>query len=720
MVFLAMCLLWIFVFSSIAPLENTHDVERVAVEKVDESFVTSKIDYSAIWNRTYGGFDQDRFYDMTACDDGGYAYVGYAESFAADYDIWVVRTDSNGDVVWTTYLSEAAGNDIGRGIIECENGDLVVVGNSYPAGDNQARIDRLDSDGNIIWTKLVGEIITQDYFYDVVESESGSILAVGQTESWGAGGNDVLALCLAPNGNEIWMRTYGGAAGDSGISVTECASGGFAILGETQSFGEGLLDFWLIRIDNDGNELWEETFGGSDVEYVGEVIELRSNGFLLAGSTESLGDPMGNLWAVKVDDSGTEVWNHTYVGAGQDFATGVVESIKGGFAIVGIADFISGVDQTRITRIDTDGVKLWSDWYGGPTVDYGYAIVETHPEEYVVDGTTNSYGSGAFDGWTFLVPGEPVLDDPPSEAFYDYGQLPSVTIPVYSTAQIHTSYISGSYSDVFNVVHLENEVHVYTFDVLDVGFYDLFIHINNTAGHEIMHILWICVDDTTSPTWSAFTAEHFLEFGEQFLYTPIAYDLSLLDEWFLTGSTYFTIDSGSGEISNVGTPPVGEYNLEIQVNDRYHNSLLDSLQIVVQDTTDPTWDIVIEDQSIDYGEDFVYDLAASDLAGIASWSVDNTEFSVESEGRVRNLITLVPGVHAVTVTVTDVNGNNLKGMFTVTVGNRPPTTHPTTPPTGGPAGIFDSVLPFAVGVGATLFVVAVVCALGRRKPSGSK
>ena len=145
------------------------------------------------------------------------------------------------------------------------------------------------------------------------------------------------------------------------------------------------------------------------------------------------------------------------------------------------------------------------------------------------------------------------------------------------------------------------------------------------------------------------------------------------------------------------------------------------MHIIVQDTTAPVWDTAPEDQSIDYGADVVYDLDASDLAGISSWSVDNTEFSVDSEGRVRNLITLAPGVHAVTVTVTDVNGNELQGQFSVTVGDRPTTTtQPTTPPAGGTSALIDSAILFGAGVGATLVVVAVVCTLGRRKPSGSK
>jgi hypothetical protein len=143
------------------------------------------------------------------------------------------------------------------------------------------------------------------------------------------------------------------------------------------------------------------------------------------------------------------------------------------------------------------------------------------------------------------------------------------------------------------------------------------------------------------------------------------------------------------------------------------------MHIIVQDTTSPVWEIVIEDQTINYGENFVYQLNASDLAGIASWSIDNAEFSIDSEGRVRNLIALAPGEHTITVYVTDVNDNVLAGSFNVIVGNPPTITETTTTAaTTEPSGsIIDSAIPFVVGVVATLAVVTIVCIISRREPS---
>ena len=699
--------------------ENTQSAD---VAPVQESYTESAVDYSALWNYSYGGTDIDGFYGMTVCRDGGFAVAGMTESLGIDSrDSWVIRTDSSGHVLWTTLLTGNATWDTGYAITECANGDFIIAGASNPASDASARVDRINANGEQIWTTLIGEP-GLDVLYDIIETSAGTILAVGTTESFGAVNEDVLILHLAPNGGVLWYRHYGGAQQDYAKSVIECSDGNFAILGNTRSFGGGNVDFWLLKIDVNGNLLVDETYGGTGSDYSGEIVEYSGGGYLMVGTAASLGDPSGDLWAIMVDEMGIEIWNETYPGGGTDRAYSVTEATRGGFAIAGTADLFSGYDQVRVTRIENDGTEIWTDFYGGVLAESPEKIVEVYPEEFAVAGYTYSYGAGDWDAWLFLIPGMPRLIDPPDEQHFEYGSSPIVEIMVESSALIDTWWLGGTQT-AFDIVQVGDSGHVYsTFSSapIPVGFYEIRVHVNNSAGQETEHIFNIYIDDTTEPTWSDFTENYIMEFGDQFQYTPTAYDLSLLDEWFLTGSAYFTIDSGTGEITNVGTPPVGEYNLEIQVNDMYHNSLTDSLQISVQDTTAPEWDTAPEDQTIDYGTNFVYDLDASDLAGIASWSVDSTEFSIDSQGRVRNLIALAPGEHSITVHVSDVNGNVLSGSFTVLVGNPPTVTGTeTTTDTGAtlPSGsIIDSAIPFAVGVVATLAVVTVICLIGRRKP----
>jgi hypothetical protein len=676
------------------------------------TFAPGAIDYSAVWNRTYGGFADDRIYDMTKCENGGYALVGTTRSFAmSDPDIWVLRTDSNGNVVWAITLGGPGGEDSGRSIVECQNGDFLIAGYSPSAADVDARVDRIDADGNPIWTTLIGEPATFDYFYDVIETSSGCIVAVGKTDSWGAVADDVLAVCLDANGNEVWIRIYGGLLDDSAKSIIECSTGGYAILANTLSFGAGNIDFWLLRTDVDGNLLWNKTYGGTNRDEGFEIIEYVTGDFVMVGSTASLGEPNGDCWVVRVNSLGSNVWGTSFGGPLQDFATGIINCLRGGFAIVGIYNYITTLDYTRVVRMYPDGSVVWNAPYDGPQIDYGYAIEEVYPEEFAVAGTTNSYGAGLLDAWLFLIPGLPHMVTHPSDVVFEYGTYPYVDLSIESTTDIDLWWLADT--SVFRIYGYRDSAYIYSLTPPDIGIYETIVHVNNTAGYEVYFLFFIHVRDTTAPSWTEFPKNQTVEFGDTLQYQLHANDLSGLNEWSLTGSTDFVIDS-NGEITSVQSPAMGEYDLEVSVNDFHFNTLTTTLHVSVQDTIAPHWDEAPQDRTMSYGAQFLYDLNASDLSGISTWRVDNPEFSVDWQGLVRNLVMLAPGSHGVAVYVSDEYGNTLKGRFTVTVEG----TSTTTTNSGETLSILGTAIPFIAGVTATAAVALVVIIIGRRRTPG--
>jgi len=673
-----------------------------------DSVALSDVDYSAIWNRTYGGFDEDRFQDLTKCEDGGYALIGTTSSYSiGGRDIWVVRTNEFGDVLWTSVIGDV-NDDAGFAIIECDNGDFVVVGITFFTSDYDARVDRIDANGNTIWTKWVGENLTQDYFYDVVESSSGYLVVVGQTSSFGAASSDLLVVCLDPNGNDVWMRMYGGPVDEGARSIIECESGGFAIVGRTSSSGAGNSDVWLLRLDVNGNLLWDETYGGFYNEYGYELIEYILGDFVIVGSTESLGDLAGDYWIIRVNNLGIEKWNVTFDSGGPDLATGIVECVRGGFAVVGIIDHGYSYSQIRIVRLDTDGTEIWTGFYGGPQQERSYGIEEVRPEEFIVAGITSSYGAGNYDAWLFLIPGMPTLLTYPGDQFFEYGEFPYVDLWVESTTDIDMWWLEDT--SVFSIAKVPGGATIYTFIPTDVGIYEIHFHANNTAGYEVEDWFFIHVIDSISPFWTAPPENKTIEYGEMLQYQLHANDLSGLNEWTLTGSTEFVINT-NGEIANSQIPAVGEYILEVSVNDIYYNTLSTKLVVSVVDTTAPDWIEAPCDQTITIGDSFIYDLNATDLSGLFTWWIDDTaRFTIDWQGRIRNLVPLSIGSHGVSVFVADPYGNILHGTFTIVVqGNGQTTTN------GGSLDIMSSAIPFITGVVATAAVVSIVIVINRKR-----
>jgi hypothetical protein len=157
---------------------------------------------------------------------------------------------------------------------------------------------KTDSEGNEIWSKTFGGA-SFDFGYSVVETSDGGFVMLGSTYSYGAGDNDVWLIKTDNEGNEIWSNTFGGTREDYGYSLEETSDGGFVMLGSTESFSLGLCDFWLIKTDNDGNEKWNKTFGGT-LNDIGKSLDTTSDGgFVLLGFTNSFGAGENDFYLMK-------------------------------------------------------------------------------------------------------------------------------------------------------------------------------------------------------------------------------------------------------------------------------------------------------------------------------------------------------------------------------------------------------------------------------------
>ena len=132
-----------------------------------------------------------------------------------------------------------------------------------------------------------------------------------------------------------WSRTFGGPYSETAQSVYQTACGGFIIVGETESFGAGKTDFWLVKTDAQGNEEWSQTFGGAEWDAAFSVQQTTCGGFIIAGSTDSFGAGGRDFWLIKTDLQGNKEWSQTFGGPDWDEAHSVKQTACGGFIIAG-------------------------------------------------------------------------------------------------------------------------------------------------------------------------------------------------------------------------------------------------------------------------------------------------------------------------------------------------------------------------------------------------
>lgn len=354
---------------------------------------------NVLWEKTYGGAGDDRaFYAAAGPDD--FVVVGSSASFKQDETVaWVLKLDEEGNMLWNQTYLEGAGSEF-RSVLSLEDGFL-LVGNAFlPSGDIDGYVVRTDAEGASLWNiTLGGEKV--DKLFSAVETQDGFVL-VGLTYSFGHD-SEVWIVKIDGNGNVIWDKTYGGAMEDAGRAVVSAEGRHYVVAGYTNSMGNGDYDFLLLKIDGSGNLMWNMTYGGtqSDKAY---AIAGTTDGYIAVGDTRSKGAGDNDAWIIKIDLDGNVVWDRTVGGEGFDMPNCLTLSNYGGYLVGGFTfSFGNGERDFWLFKIDDSGNVSWSCTVGRSEFEEAYAVLETSEKEFIMAGWTNSIGEGHYDFYVVKV-----------------------------------------------------------------------------------------------------------------------------------------------------------------------------------------------------------------------------------------------------------------------------------------------------------------------------
>lgn len=277
---------------------------------------------------------------------------------------------------------------------------FIMVGStgSFGLGNSDIYIVKADSNGNYEWSKSYGGPQSDIGLSVKQTSDSGFVIA-GYTNSFGAGGYDVYILKTDRLGDTLWTKTFGGTDWDLGYEVVQTLDGGYAIVGETYSFGLGDNDMYLIRIDSNGDLLWTKTYGGVEQDYGRTLIETADTGFLIAGATYTFDTDSGDAFVVKTNNVGDITWTRHYGGTGMDMFNDAIESIDLGYVFLGTTTGYDAKSKDAfLFRTDLTGVKTWHLTMGWPEgEEEGHELIELKYKQYVMLCTSNFFGAGGID-----------------------------------------------------------------------------------------------------------------------------------------------------------------------------------------------------------------------------------------------------------------------------------------------------------------------------------
>lgn len=214
-----------------------------------------------------------------------------------------------------------------------------------------------------------------------------------------------------PVGNSItFSKTFGGSAEDIARLVLQTPDDGYLLIGRSESTNgdvtsnSGGFDYWVVKLNEEGNFEWEKSYGGSGLDDPQSVALTSDGGFVISGFTDSSdGDITGfhgghDIWIIKLDGSGNLQWQKAIGGSGYEHASSVIQTTDGGYILAGDTNSVDGNAYTEepanldswIVKLDGSGEILWNKRLGGTNKDYGIEILEVLDSGYLVAGHSQS------------------------------------------------------------------------------------------------------------------------------------------------------------------------------------------------------------------------------------------------------------------------------------------------------------------------------------------
>ena len=341
------------------------------------------------WQRYLGGSSNDEALSIIQTTDGGFIATGRTQSDDGDVsgnhggnDIWVVKLSHTGIIQWQKCFGGAY-DDCASSILQVSNEGYILAGftgsNDGDVTDNHGIYDvwivKIDEVGNIEWQKCFGGS-SDEYAECIQQSIDGGYIITGTTNSNNGdvsgyhGSTDIWVVKLDNTGIVEWQKCLGGSAPDYSNSIFQTTDGGFVMAGYTQSTNgdvtefNGMVDAWVVRLDELGNFEWQRCLGGTSADFVLSCQEIDDYEVIVAGSTYSNdNDVAGNhgaqdTWVIKLDFFGNIIWQKCFGGSGNDLANFVHLALDSGFIITGSTTSVDGDVTGNHGQSDVWVVKL--------------------------------------------------------------------------------------------------------------------------------------------------------------------------------------------------------------------------------------------------------------------------------------------------------------------------------------------------------------------------
>lgn len=362
-------------------------------EKSTETESTSQKSFS--FQKAIGGEQNDYANSLIEVDGNLYLF-GTTKSFNdSNGDFYLVKTNSRGSIIFErTYGSSSA--EEGSKIILTSDGNLLLIGwtQNTSSGTKNIYLIKTDQQGSILWEKTYGGNM-DDFANDIIELTNNQFLITGATTSYGKGSSDIYLLWVDQMGNLIQEIFHGATDQDGGTQSIELNNGDIVCYGYTRNYGATSRDYYLLKMNSNGDSLWSKRYGGDDYEETQAFTITSSGEFVLNGHSAST-DPIHDMLGIKVDSLGNVIWEKNFGGTAHDGGMAFLINSRNEYVFVARSMSFEANQNIFITVTDPQGNILNDEFIGQNQADMANDIIEYNGHYYLV-GQTTSFGDGDLD-----------------------------------------------------------------------------------------------------------------------------------------------------------------------------------------------------------------------------------------------------------------------------------------------------------------------------------
>jgi len=360
------------------------------------------------WIYTFDSIINDRAYYVDQTVDGGYIFTGSTVVNTPGYtELLLAKTDGNGEESWHNNFPMSMTNLYGTAVHQTTDGGYIIVGSIGGSWLWDVLVIKADANGDLVWQKTFGKSGSPDHGSDILQTSDGGYIVLGDTTSYGQGSADLWLIKLAADGTEQWNKTIGGANFDEPKSFTKAVDGGYIIVGNTDAV-DGMGDVWVVKTNDAGEVSWQKTFGSSDFWEYGVCVKTTSNGYIILGNLLDM-NWTENLWLLHLNTQGTLTWDKQISVADSVHGSSITATKDGGYFITGaIIDPVSYITDAYLLKLNYQCAIEWDktlDLSDGFDDEANWGI-QARDGGYVAIGSTGDFFNFTSDTFILNIEGE--------------------------------------------------------------------------------------------------------------------------------------------------------------------------------------------------------------------------------------------------------------------------------------------------------------------------